>query len=136
MQKYPIKEVEGVGGAYEGRLKDIGIETTFDLLQKAKTQYARKKLSKSTGISEKLILDWANRADLMRVNGIARQYSDLLEAAGVDTVMELSTRNPDHLYEQLRKYDVAKTNLVKQKPSKRAIKKWVEQAQLMERMLE
>ena len=136
MQKYPIREVEGVGDTYEEKLKMSGIETTIDLLEKARTTYARKKLAKNIGISEKLILDWANRADLMRINGIARQYSDLLEAAGVDTVVELSHRNPENLYEQLRGFDVSRSHKVRQKPSKRAIRMWVEQAKQMERMLE
>ncbi len=35
----------------------------------------------------------------MRIKGIGQEYSDLLQAAGVDTVKELKYRNPGKLAE-------------------------------------
>ena len=60
-----------------------------DLLEKGATPKGRKEIAEKSGISDALILKWANRADLFRVKGIGEEYSDLLEAAGVDTVPEL-----------------------------------------------
>ena len=62
------------------------------------TPKGRKDLAETTGISDKLILEWANRADLARIKGVSTQYSDLLEAAGVDTIPELAQRNPQNVY--------------------------------------
>ncbi len=36
-------------------------------------------------------------ADLMRIKGVGEEYSELLEAAGVDTVKELRNRNAANL---------------------------------------
>ena len=41
----------------------------------------------------KKILKWVNMADLYRIKGVGSEYSELLEAAGVDTIKELRNRN-------------------------------------------
>ena len=43
------------------------------------------------------MLCWANVADRMRIKGISKEYAELLQAAGVDTVKELKYRNPLNL---------------------------------------
>ena len=92
---YLIVDVEGIGPTFEEKLKPVGIQTTADFLDKCCDKQGRKKIGEETGISEKLLLTWANRADLMRISGVGPQYSELLEAAGVDTVKELRHRNAD-----------------------------------------
>jgi len=80
-----------------------------------------------TGIDEKRILNWANAADRMRIKGIGAEYSELLRAAGVDTVKELKYRNPAKLAEALAEAN-AKNKLARVLPSPRAVERWVEQA--------
>ena len=46
------------------------------------------------GFDEKQLLCWANIADRMRIKGVSKDYAELLQAAGVDTVKELKYRNP------------------------------------------
>ena len=77
-RKYKVEEIEGIGPAYAAILTGIGIITTEELLDAASTRKGRAELAEKTSISEKLILKWANRADLMRVPGIGEEYSDLL----------------------------------------------------------
>ncbi len=94
---YDVKEIEGIGITYGERLAELEIKTTDDLLNKAGTKSGRKQLAEKAEIPESLILTWVNHADLMRINGIAGQFSELLEASGVDTVKELALRNPENL---------------------------------------
>ena len=89
---YKIEQIEGVGEVYAQKLIANGVKTTEDLLAKCATKKGREKMAEATGITEKLILKWTNHADLFRVNGIAGQFAELLEAAGVDTVKEFRHR--------------------------------------------
>ena len=89
IMNYKIIDVEGIGEVYSQKLIAVGINTVEDLLEKCAKPAGRKALAEETGISGKLILTWTNHADLMRINGIGPQFSELLEAAGVDTVKEL-----------------------------------------------
>lgn len=129
-----IIDIEGIGEVYADQLKQVGIITTEQLLEKGASPQGRKSLAESSGISGTLILKWVNRADLFRVKGIGEEYSDLLEAAGVDTVVELATRNADNLYDKLVATNEEK-KLVRQLPTKAQVAEWVEQAKTLPRML-
>ena len=89
---YKIIDVEGIGEVYGLKLKEVGINTVEQLLEKGCKPAGRKALEEETGISGKLILTWCNHADLMRIKGVGPQFSELLEAAGVDTVKEFRNR--------------------------------------------
>ena len=95
---YDVKQIEGIGITYGERLGVLGIHTTEDLLTKGSTKHGRQQIAEKSEIPESLVLTWVNHADLMRINGVAGQFSELLEAAGVDTVKELAHRNPEHLH--------------------------------------
>ncbi|MFG1247874.1 MULTISPECIES: DUF4332 domain-containing protein [Xanthobacter] len=124
---YPIIEIEGVGVVYAEKLKTAGITTTEGLLEKAKSPKLRKELAAATGIDESRILKWANMADLMRIKGVGEEYSELLEAAGVDTVKELKTRVPANLTKAMAEAN-AKRKLVRALPTESMVEKWVAQA--------
>lgn len=98
---YNVIDIEGIGPTYAEKLNAAGIKTTNDLLEKGGTKKGREKISGSTGIPESLILTWVNHSDLFRIKGIAGQFSELLEGAGVDTVKEFAQRNPEALYAKL-----------------------------------
>jgi len=132
---YPLIKIEGVGDKYANILANAGIKTTRSLLAKARTRKQRSDLSKITGISEKLILEWANLADLMRIEGIGEEWSDLLEEAGVDTVKELKKRSADRLYDAMVKIN-AKKKLVRRVPPRAYVRGWIEQANKLKPILE
>ena len=92
-----IIEIEGIGDTFAAKLEAAGVATVEALLEKGGSASGRKALAEATGLSTDRILEWVNRADLMRIKGVGSEYSDLLEAAGVDTVKELATRRPDTL---------------------------------------
>jgi len=129
-----IIDIEGIGEAYAPKLKAEGISTTENLLEMCATPKGRKDLAEATGISPKLILAWANHADLMRIKGVSTQYSDLLEAAGVDTVPELAQRNAQNLHKAINEANESK-KLVRQTPTEKQVESWVEQAKLLPRAL-
>jgi PAS domain S-box-containing protein len=127
-------EIEGIGPAYSEKLSEAGIETIDQYLLAAADRKGRKDLAENAGISPKLVLEWANRADLMRVSGIGEEFSDLLAQAGVDTVNELKFRNPEHLYNSLIEINEEK-NLVRRVPSHDEVSAWVESAKQLPVML-
>lgn len=98
---YNVADIEGVGAAYAEKLVAAGVATAQQLLEKGASAKGRKALEEATGISSKLILTWVNHVDLFRVKGIGPQFAELLEAAGVDTVKELATRNADNLAKKM-----------------------------------
>lgn len=124
---YSISDIEGIGPKFAEKLKGIGIKTTGALLETAKAPKGRKQLASDSGIDESHILKWANMADLMRINGVAEEYSELLEAAGVDTVKELRNRNAANLAVKMAEVNAEK-KLVRLVPSEKIVTKWVEQA--------
>ncbi len=127
-----IIDVEGIGKTYAQKLKDSGIATTETLLEKGATPQGRKQLAEETGIGEKLILEWVNLADLFRIKGVGEEYSDLLEEAGVDTVVELATRNPQNLYQKIVEVNAEK-KLVRRLPTEAQIEAWVKEAKSLPR---
>jgi predicted flap endonuclease-1-like 5' DNA nuclease len=124
---YPITDIEGIGPAYAERLKSLRIRTTSRLLEEAKSPRGRKALAEKTGVEAKRILKWANMADMMRIKGVGEEYSELLEAAGVDTVRELKYRNPKKLAEKMAAENT-KRKLVRLLPSEKAIARWIAEA--------
>jgi len=126
-----IETIEGVGAVYAAKLAEVGIVTTEDLLNSAGTRKGRQDLAETTSISGKLILKWVNRADLMRVPGIGEEYSDLLEAAGVDTVKELRNRRADNLHKSMVQVNEEKS-LVRRLPHQSEVEAWIAAAKQIE----
>jgi predicted flap endonuclease-1-like 5' DNA nuclease len=132
---YPIKKIEGIGDVYKQKLSAVGVTTTTKLLERGKTPRGRDDLEKATGIGHKLILEWVNLADLMRIKGVGEEYSDLLEEAGVDTVKELRNRNAENLFVAMKDTNETK-RLVRKLPSKRSVADWIAQAKSLPPMVE
>lgn len=130
-----IEDIEGIGPAYAKKLAEAGIKTTDDLLAAGATPKGREELAAKTGISSKLILEWVNLADLFRIKGIGEEYSDLLEEAGVDTVVELAKRDPENLHAKILEVN-EKKKLVRRPPTLKQVKDWVEQAKKLPRKVE
>lgn len=129
-----IIDTEGIGPVYAAKLQEIGINTIEALLEAGATPQGREELAEKTGISKSLILEWVNLADLYRIKGVGEEYSDLLEEAGVDTVVELAQRNPENLYEKLLAVNDEK-KLVRRVPGLAEVQDWVEQAKALPRVI-
>jgi predicted flap endonuclease-1-like 5' DNA nuclease len=130
-----IIDIEGIGPSYKQALKEkADITTTEALLEACATPKQRDELAAKTKISVRLILKWANMADLFRIDGVGEEYSQLLEAAGVDTVIELAKRNTENLHAALQETN-AKKKLVRRLPTVEQVKAWIEQAKKLPRKL-
>lgn len=134
MANYKIEEIEGIGPVMGEKLREAGVNTTDKLLESTQTPKQRKELAEATGISPKLILRFANMADLFRINGVGQEYAELLEAAGVDTVPELAQRNAENLTAKMEEVNEEK-KLVRRTPSLASVEKWVEEAKSFPRVL-
>lgn len=130
-----ISDIEGIGPKYAEILAKEGIKTVEGLLKVAAKSKDRKRLSEASQISEKLILEWVNLADLFRIKGIGEEYSDLLEEAGVDTVPELAQRKPENLLQKLVEINEEK-KLVRRLPVLSQVEAWVKQAKDLPRIVE
>ena len=122
-----ISEIEGIGSVYADKLTAAGANTTEKLLELGAAPAGRKGLAERSGCTEAQILEWVNRADLMRVSGVGSEYADLLEAAGVDSPKELAQRVPANLVAKFEEINSAK-NLVRRVPTESEVTKWIEQA--------
>jgi predicted flap endonuclease-1-like 5' DNA nuclease len=131
---YDLAYVEGIGPVYAEKLKVVGIDTPRALLEKGASARGRMEIADASGISDKLILEWVNHVDLYRIKGVGSEYADLLEAAGVDTVVELATRNPANLYQKLVSTNMEK-RLVRKVPFPSQVDNWIEQAKSLPRII-
>ncbi|MGH2585411.1 MAG: DUF4332 domain-containing protein, partial [Dehalococcoidia bacterium] len=127
-----LEDIEVTGSVYAGKLRRAGIRSIEALLKAGATPAGRKEVAAKSGLSEKQVLEWVNHADLFRIKGVAEEYADLLEAAGVDTVVELGERNPTNLYAALASTNTAK-KLVRKLPTEAQVAGWVAQAKRLPR---
>ena len=130
-----IIDVEGIGPVYAAKLEATGVKTTDDLLERGAKPKGREELEKATGIAHALILEWVNHVDLYRLDGVVSEYSDLLEAAGVDSPIELAHRVPANLAAKLIEVNEAK-KLVRRVPTEAMVAGWIEQAKSMPKVVE
>ena len=128
---YKIIDIQGIGPVYAEKLIGIGIETVDQLLEKGADAKGRQAIEDATGIDHGRVLTWVNHADLFRIKGVGPQFSELLEAAGVDTVKEFRNRKPENLQPKLEEVNAEK-NLVRRVPSLKEVEKMIAQAKELE----
>ena len=122
-----ISEIEGIGPKTAATLRGAGVRTIDDLLTAACDKKGRAQLSQKCEITESRLLKCVNMADLFRIKGVAGQYAELLEGAGVDTVKELKHRNAENLVAKMIEVNSDK-KLVRKTPSIKIVASWIEQA--------
>jgi predicted flap endonuclease-1-like 5' DNA nuclease len=131
-----IEDIEGIGSTYAAKLADAGVSTSEELLQWGANKAGRSSLEQTTGISGKLILEWVNHVDLMRIDGVGSEYSDLLEAAGVDSPSELAQRNAASLAATFQEVVAARPGVVRRVPSESEIAGWITESKDLPKVVE
>jgi predicted flap endonuclease-1-like 5' DNA nuclease len=131
-----IQEIEGIGSTYAAKLSEAGISTTDELLSRGGKASGRRALESATGISGKLILEWVNHVDLMRIPGVGSEYSDLLEAAGVDSPGELANRNAASLANTFAEVVAARPGMVRRVPSETEVTSWIAESKALPKVVE
>jgi predicted flap endonuclease-1-like 5' DNA nuclease len=132
--KYNLEYIEGIGPVYAGKLRTIGVNNPLDLLEKGAFPKGREEIAATAGISPALVLKWVNHVDLFRIKGVGSEYADLLEVAGVDTVVELAMRVPENLHAKILSVNEEK-KLVRQPPTLSQVQDWVMQAKTLPRKI-
>ena len=122
-----IESIEGIGPKLGHTFRVAGIKNVDQLLDAGADKSSRRALAERTGVSETRILEFVNMADLFRINGVASQYAELLEGAGVDTVKELKHRNAENLTAAMLDIN-NKKGLVRRAPSVKIVSGWITQA--------
>lgn len=135
MKLVPILKIEGIGKNYAEKLNSLGIKTTKDLLEKGRTPTGREELAQKSGVSPKLILEWVQDSDLMRINGVSEEYSDLLDEAGIKNIPDLAKSDPEDLLAKILEA-TKKKNIVRRPPSLKVVTKWIEQAKKLPKIIE
>jgi predicted flap endonuclease-1-like 5' DNA nuclease len=130
-----IEVIEGIGKAYAQKLRGMGIASVEALLEKGATPKGRQDIADQTGISGKLILKWVNHADLFRITGVGEEYAELLEACGVDTVVELALRRADNLTHTLIEVDKTRPVMVRRLPTESQVEGWIQEAKTLPRVV-
>lgn len=130
-----IEDVEGIGPVHATSLRAIGVTTTDALLERGATAAGRADLADTAGVTPTLILEWVNHVDLMRIDGVGSEYSDLLEAAGVDSPAELAQRNAANLAQTFQELDAARPNWIRSLPSQAMVEGWIEQAKTLPKIV-
>ncbi len=129
-----LTEIEGIGDAYAARLEAAGVRSCEQLLRKGGKPKGRANLAESSGLGSKRILNWVNRADLARIDGVGSEYADLLEWSGVDTVPELAQRSPRSLHAKMIAVNKQK-KVVRNPPGLKQVESWVKQAKSLPRAI-
>ena len=129
-----LTTLEGIGPAYEAKLKTAGISSCELLLEMGATPKGRAQIVETSGLGKSQIQKFVNHADLCRIKGVGGEYSELLEASGVDTVPELAQRNPEHLASKMTELNAEK-KLVRSPPSVAEVKRWILQAKELPRVI-
>lgn len=131
-----IEEVEGIGATFAAKLGAAGVSSTDDLLEQGAKPSGRAALEQATGISHDQILEWVNHVDLMRIKGVGSEYSDLLEAAGVDSPAELARRNAANLATTVQEVVAARPGIVRRIPTESEIQGWIDQSKDLPKVVE
>ena len=131
-----VEEVEGIGPVNAEKLALVGIENTDQLLEQGAKPGGRNALEQATGIDHDLILEWVNHVDLMRIKGVGSEYSDLLEAAGVDSPAELARRNAANLATTFQEVVAARPGIVRRIPSETELQGWIDESKDLPKVVE
>src|SRR6476469_6017221 len=127
-----IEDIEGIGPGYAAKLKDMGISTVEKLLERGASRSGRQEIASTTGIRDDQVLRWVNHADLYRIKGVAAEFAELLEAAGVDSVPELAQRSPANLQKRMEEVNAQK-KLTRRVPNESQVTAWVAEAKTLGR---
>ena len=125
-----LEKLKGIGDRQIERLHKTGIRSTDALLKWGSTPDGRSEIGALTKISTRRIADWVHRCDLMRIKGVDDDYARLLRRAGVAGIVDLSTRNPFELSEEVE-IAAAIEQMAKKRPRETTLAGWIEQARLM-----
>jgi len=127
-----IGDLEVIDPKRAANLRRAGIRTTDSFLRRAASRKERGDLSHETGIDGTDLLAWALRCDLMRIDGIGPEYSELLAAVGTHSLRDLKRRTSRTLTARMADYNLNKKRLVERLPSENMVEAWIDSAKALD----
>lgn len=122
---YKLADLGGVPESVVNSLHTAGYDDTEQLLLAAADSDDRPLLAADLGISDETLMTLLGRADLLRVPGVGPVYSELLIAAGINSMADLRTAGPG-LVDRLAK--AAHALGVKARPTADEVAGWISAA--------
>jgi predicted flap endonuclease-1-like 5' DNA nuclease len=124
---HKVSEIKDLSPEMVSKLNEAGITTVEELLAQGDTAQERAALSKKLGVTTSELTEWVNRADLMRLKGVGKEFANLLEICGVDSCKELQHRKPENLYKKLKETNDAQ-KIAHHAPTQAQIEEWIKEA--------
>jgi hypothetical protein len=126
-----IEQLPGLGAAEIQKLRDCGIQTTRQLLQKTISLAQKQILAAQLQLHIQHVNKWSALADLAQIPAVGCQYCGLLLHAGICSPAQLAETPLQFLHKQILRFYVA--NLQRQDlcPPKEQLAEWIQQARWM-----
>ena len=128
---WSIDKLPGLKEKEEKLLQNLGISTTKDLLNKAKTPQGKQLLASSLQINFTYVSKWMALADLARLPSVGWQYCGLLLHSGIISVVQLAQTPVYRLHPQIMRLHVATMQRKDLCPSVEMVKQWIREAKLL-----
>ena len=106
-QVHPVREVEGIGEHYGTLLDEMNLKDTKQLWNADPTYVAG-----ALKIRPAAVEGWQCMAELMAVNGIGKQYAELLVRADVSSIDELCAETAQPLLTRIHKLEQHQGNRI------------------------
>lgn len=125
---WTIDQLPGLSEVEQSQLKSCGIDTTKQLLQKARTSELKQSLANQLELHIQYVNKWVALADLARIPSVGYEYCGLLLHAGIASVSQL-TQTPIHrLHRQILRLQVATMQRKDLCPPVEIVHQWVKEA--------
>jgi predicted flap endonuclease-1-like 5' DNA nuclease len=134
VSNYDIEEIEGIGKGYGKKLRELGIATTANLLEKCPNVASMKPVIEHMKLEDWVIRSWCSMADLMRVHGVDGQFAELLNFSGIQSSQALAKANAAGLAMKMREIN-EKEHRVKELPETGTVSAWIAHAKTLQQML-
>ena len=125
-----LTSIPGIAVTTEAKLNAAGINNVNDLLLEGATPKGRKEMAARSGLPAEEIVKFVHYAELFRINGVAAHTAGLLQAAGIETVLELAKSSASHLHVKLQQAHDAKKEKGKA-PTEKQVADWIEAAKAL-----
>jgi len=129
----PLQALPGLSQEHLKQLHQVGLETTADLLQVARSPAKLEAIAVQLKLPLRYLQKWAALADLAQLPSVGSDYCGLLLHSGVASVRQLAIQSPGRLHPQIRKLHIMVMRRSDLCPTPDQVVQWVQEAQLAAR---
>jgi len=126
---YKITDIHGISPEFATRLNALGIHTTDDLIEKAKTEPGMRAIMEKLSVAEPLVRNWRSQARFLRLKSMRPQDAELLVGVGLDSFDKLRQQKPEELVQRMTEFNATR-KVSDQVPNVDQVKTWLEEAKV------